>query len=353
MSAVVAAVLIALALAPPALAEPVAAPVCTPDDPGLSELSGLAGDARRWFALSDGGTRLRVSVLDPVDCGLLDVVTNGVDPYDVEDLALAADGALWLADIGDNDRDRRSVALHRLTRDGAATVYRLTYPDGAHDAEALLLGRDGVPYVVTKEVVGEAGVYRPSGPLRAPGPTPLTQVAAVRISGTDTPGGPLGRLGSVLVTGGAVSADGRVVALRTYTDAYLFAAPDGDVAAALRRAPVRIPLPGEPAGEALALLPDGTLLSGSEGGAPIRAVPHAVALVALPPAAPPVGTVITKATPPVAPHRAESPPGTAAAGHADTAAERARWKEVVVACGLVGMLLLIVVRSRGRTGRAG
>ena len=67
------------------------------------------------------------------------------------------------------------------------------------------------------------------------------------------------------MTGGAVSADGRVVALRTYTDAWLFAVPDGGgVADALRATPVQVPLPGEPQGEAVAFAADGTLLSGSE-----------------------------------------------------------------------------------------
>lgn len=82
------------------------------------------------------------------------------------------------------------------------------------------------------------------------------------------------------MTGGATSADGTVVALRTYTDAYLYPAPDGDVAAALRRDPVRIPLPDEKQGEAIAFDPDGTLLSASEGtGQPVRALRNAAALV--------------------------------------------------------------------------
>ena len=70
---------------------------------------------------------------------------------------------------------------------------------------------------------------------------------------------------NVLVTGGAVSADGHVMALRTYTDAYVYSAPDGDVLAALKRTPVRVPLPGEKQGEAIAFQPDGTLVVGFRG----------------------------------------------------------------------------------------
>ncbi|MFD1051940.1 hypothetical protein ACFQ1S_43450, partial [Kibdelosporangium lantanae] len=84
----------------------------------------------------------------------------------------------------------------------------------------------------------------------------------------------------ILITGGAVSADGTVVALRTYTDAYLWSAPNGDIETALKGNPTRIPLPNEPQGEAIAFEPDGTLISGSEGtGQPIRAIPQATTMV--------------------------------------------------------------------------
>ncbi len=97
--------------------------------------------------------------------------------------------------------------------------------------------RDGVPLIVTKEVLVANGVYRPAGGvsvdgLASPGPTALERVGELRIGPTTTPGGPVPVGGSTLVTGGAVSADGTVAALRTYTDVYLFSAPDGDLARA-------------------------------------------------------------------------------------------------------------------------
>lgn len=253
-------------------------PVCTVDDPRLTELSGLAADGTSFYASNDGGTRLTVFVLDR-SCAVRKVITGDIDPYDVEDLAVANDGTLWLGDTGDNSLQRDTVAVHTLRPDGTARLYRLTYPDGRHDAEALLLGPSEVPYIVTKNVLGTAAVYRPTGPLRSPGPTPLTKVAEVTIPSSPTNGGPAGAASSALVTGGAVSRDGSVVALRTYTDAYLYPAPDGNIVAALSRQPVRIPLPREPQGEAVALAPDGSLLSGGEGSdQPIRSVSGAVAM---------------------------------------------------------------------------
>lgn len=254
---------------------------CKVTDKSLNELSGLASDGTNMYAINDGGTKLNVFVLDK-NCKVEKTITNKTDPYDVEDLALAPDGTLWLEDAGDNNKTRETVALHSLTKDGKATLYRMTYPDGAHDTEALLLDKKGVPYLVTKTPLGAAQVFRPEGPLSAPGPTKLVQVGSVDFKTTETPGGPTKvphAIDTILVTGGAVSADGTVIALRTYTDAYLFSAPDGDVEAALKRDPVRVPLPNEPQGEAIAFEPDGTLLSGSEGvGTPIRAIANATAL---------------------------------------------------------------------------
>jgi hypothetical protein len=270
----------AAALAQPVPPEPVE--LCVVQDSRLTELSGLAADAEFRYAVGDGGRRLQVIVLRR-NCTVQRVITAAVDPFDVEDLALDSEGRLWLADIGDNDRQRETVALHVLAQDGVPQLHRLTYPDGPHDAEALLLDRDGTPYIITKETFGGSGVYRPAGPLTAQGPTPLELVTSVHFGRTGTTGGPAGSVGSRLITGGASSADGSVVALRTYTDAYMFRVPDGDLVAALGGEPVRVPLADEPQGEAIAFEPDGTLLSASEragaGSQPIRAVPGAIALV--------------------------------------------------------------------------
>lgn len=281
-----------LALPVSAAAQP-AAPVvqCTVSDPQVAELSGLAADADRWYAVNDGGTDSSVFVLTK-DCAVERVITGDTDPYDVEDLARAADGTFWLADAGDNDSDRETVALISLTPDGDSAVHRLTYPDGAHDSEAVLLDGAGVPYLVTKNPLGVAEVYRPAGPLASPGPTPLQHVASVQITPTDTRGGPVPEIvGSVTVTGGASMADGSVIALRTYTDAYLYAVPDGDVVAALGTEPVRVPLPDEAQGEAIAFDPDGSLVSASElVGQPIRVVTGATDLLTPdPPADAPAG----------------------------------------------------------------
>lgn len=255
---------------------------CTVSDKRLAELSGLVTDGgqRRW-AIADGGSQVRIFELGP-DCAVRKVLSSPVNPYDVEDLARASDGTFWLADTGDNQRSRATVALIAFSGHGQAVVHRLRYPDGPHDAEAVLLGRDGRPLIVTKEPVAPAGVYRPARAFTGGAPVPLERVGEVSLPSSTTRGGPIGGIGARTVTGGATSADGTVAALRTYTDAWLFPAPDGDLVAALGREPVRVPLPGEPQGEAVAFDGAGALLTGTEArdGAPagLRVVPGAVTL---------------------------------------------------------------------------
>lgn len=340
--------------AAPAAADPVSR--CTIRDRSLLELSGLAATpAGEVWAMADSGRQVRLHRLDLATCAVVETRTADVDPLDAEDLAIGPDGTFWVSDTGDNNRRRDTVALIAVPARGDARLHRLTYPDGAHDAEAVLVGRDGVPVIVTKDVLGSAGVYRPAGPLAEPGPTALTRVGSVVLPRSDTTGGPIGGLGSSTVTGGATSTDGRVVALRTYTDAWLFRMPEGtsDVVAALDGMPVRVPLPDEPQGEAIAFLPDGTLLSGSEtrglSRGEIRAVPGATGLV-------PSAAAPTAAAPPDAARSGDGSPGGGPAASPDAVApERPpEWHPAVIGGAVaVGLLLLgaVAMALHGRRRR--
>jgi hypothetical protein len=268
---------------------------CQITEPGLAELSGLVAVGDRLLAMNDGGDQLSVYLLDAA-CQVIDVHTAPIDPYDPEDMAVAADGTVWLADTGDNTATRETVALLALRPDGSTSVYRLAYPDGAHDAEALLLAPDGTPYVVTKEMLGASGVYSPASPLVGGGTVALAKVAAVNLTFTGTAGGPVGQAGQLLVTGGAVAADGRHLALRTYTDAYVWPLAGSDVVGALAAAPLRIPLPESPQGEAISFAADNlNLLVASEGlPSDLTRVPVAAAPAVAAPA--PAGTPVLSFT---------------------------------------------------------
>ncbi|MGY1718905.1 hypothetical protein ACI8AG_07645 [Blastococcus sp. SYSU DS0552] len=269
----------ALAVLVPASAsaeEPAPEVRCAITDPRLAELSGLVVVEEQMLALNDGGDRVEVLGLDAA-CAVVDVQAGAADPFDPEDLGVGSDGSVWIADTGDNGTSRATVALHVLRPDGAAALHRLTYPDGAHDAEALLLAPDGTPYLVTKEVLGSSGVYRPAAALVDGGTVPMERVGTVNVTLTGTPGGPVGRAGQLLITGGAVAGDGGALALRTYTDAYVWPLSGSDVPGALAGEPVRVALPESPQGEAVSFSADNrALVVASEG------LPSAVTVVPLP-----------------------------------------------------------------------
>jgi hypothetical protein len=197
---------------------------------------------------------------------------------------------VWIADTGDNEHTRSSVVLYRVDepavsasgRDVVATtshpdVWRLRYPDGPADAEALAVTPQGVPYLITKTIDGVAAVY--AVPVRPDGDQvrPVQRVATIHFTLTGTPG-PFAPFGELTATGAAVSRDGNVVVVRTYTDAYLWRIGPAGLPAALRSRPTRVPLPSQPQGEGICF-DRGRLMIDSEGA---RTAVYGLAMPALP-----------------------------------------------------------------------
>ncbi len=300
-------------------AQPGGTAVCTVRSPLATELSGLVVTATGYVSINDSRDdprQIRIFYLD-ARCALTKSVHYPTAARDPEDLAEAPDGTLWVADTGDNPtatEHRATVALWHLPVDGSAPViYRLRYPDGPHDAEALFFTPAGTPVIVTKEISGRSGIYEPTGALQPH----TTSGVAMRRVGEFSPtvtgvANPLAKIGEVLVTGAATTPDRRRVALRTYAAAYEWDVPDGDpVAAITNTAPRVTPLPNEPQGEAIAYSPDGTTfltLSDEPGPTTLRRYPVATATT--------VATTAAAAGPPPAPAVPPALPPWAIAGAA-------------------------------------
>jgi len=245
---------------------PAGAKVCTITDERLIELSGLVATDDGYVVVNDSSdvqARERIFFLDST-CDVASTRPySGNGPLDPEDLGLAPNGTtLYIADIGDNDKVRETVALWTMPADGSAApmINRLTYPDGKHDAEALLFNGDGTPIIVTRDA-GKAGLYAPTGPLQ-PGAregVPMKKLGEVKWPKTPTVNQFLpGPLAQLVITGGATAPGGSRVTLRTYSDAFEWDVAGGDVVAALTSGKPRFtPLPGEPRGEAIAYSRDG------------------------------------------------------------------------------------------------
>ncbi|WP_240670518.1 esterase-like activity of phytase family protein [Actinoplanes solisilvae] len=330
----------------------------------MDELSGLVAVDNGYAVVNDGSdfaNRRRIFFLNS-SCRVTRTVPYPSRPRDPEDLGRAGDGSLWIADIGDNGRSRTTVALWKLApRAKSPVLYRLTYPDGAHDAEALLVSRDGSPIIVTKSG-GTAGLYAPARALSRDKATPLRLAGEVTVPLTTT-SNPFSFLGRAVITGAAASPDGRHVALRTYADAFEYDVDDGDVIKALTTSkPRQIPLPDEPQGESITYSADGrSLLTVSEssgqpaGSRPVLLrypLPDRPAATATPSAPPTPSPTVSEA--PAAPNAPNSPAqATKPAAEPTTAAasETTPFNYIAVIVGVVVLLgvalaAILVLRRR-------
>jgi hypothetical protein len=258
-------------------------------DPRVTEASGVArgiASPSVVYVQNDSGDQARFFALDiRTGTTLATYSVPGATNVDWEDLAVARDRrgvpSVWIADIGDNDTARAEVRVYRVDEPQVGVagkaptgpdVWRLRYPGGPVDAEGLTVAPGGAGYIFTKSIFGATEVYAlPARPDAAKVQT-VRRIGEISFRPTGTPGGP-NIVGQVTATGAALSGDGSVLAVRTYTDAYLWRVPDGDVARALRSDPVRIVLPQQPQGEGIAI--DGNrLLVDSEGAdSSVLAVP--------------------------------------------------------------------------------
>jgi hypothetical protein len=232
---------------------------------GASELSGLAisrSQAGVLWTHNDSGDVPRVFAVTSRGRVLAELAVPGAEARDWEDIAVGPGSggrpALYLADIGDNAMERPSVTVYRVREPrvpaaaGGSTAragaLALRYPDGAHDAEALLVSpTSGALFIVTKAYGGRAGVYLAARP-RLGSTTTLRRVGSVSLGSGDA------------VTAGDVSADGGTIALRSYLRALVWPRRRGEsIAAALKRRPcvARADLIDEGQGESLALTRDG------------------------------------------------------------------------------------------------
>jgi hypothetical protein len=142
---------------------------------------------------------------------------------------------IYIADTGDNFRRRPEVAIYiveepsvlpergkRAAKDLRAARIAVRYPDGPHDVEALAVAPDGGVFLITKGQRGRIKLFRvPIGTARD------TSVTASEEGLFDiVPQRAFGRF----VTGAAISPSGRRLVLRTYTEIGLYRrTPDGIV----------------------------------------------------------------------------------------------------------------------------
>lgn len=237
----------------------------------LPELSGLAASARHpgiFWAHNDSGNAFEVFAIEPSGQVRARVKLTGASPKDVEDIAVGPCGpgdsrpCLWLGDIGDNFERRDQVRLFRLPEpeqlaDASLSVEALpfTYPDGPHDAEALVVDRTGRPAVLTK-VRGSLGQL-----FALDGLKPGTVGKATLLGVLKAPQGLDER-----TTAADLHPSGERLLIRTYTRAWEVRRPGAQRLEDLVQGTVaRVPDASQAQSEAIAYFPEGRgYLMGSE-----------------------------------------------------------------------------------------
>jgi hypothetical protein len=230
----------------------------------IKKVTGMVATDKGIFVVEGNDTdQVTFNLLD-ANCKAELNIFSGANPRDPQDLAMASDGSVVVADIGDTDGgapSRERIAIETALPDGnTAKTFRFQYPGGAaFDAKAMVLDKGDVPIVFANEG-GTTNIYKPSKALEAEITENLPQLAKIGTftpANTNTPN-PKGAAGNAQVTGAAKSPDGKHVVVRTLSDAYEYEVADGDVAKALTTTPVVTPLPNEPQGEAITYSADGT-----------------------------------------------------------------------------------------------
>ncbi|HTG44750.1 MAG TPA: hypothetical protein VK633_09485 [Verrucomicrobiae bacterium] len=247
------------------------------DSEDITEASGLAASWRNpgVFWTHNDGSGEKIFALS-ADGRLLATFKLGKSVDDVEDIAVgpgpdAQLSYLYVGDVGSNTGNRDEVKVLRTAEPqvasepstdtvdfGKVESFRLEYPEGKFDAEAILvdpIARD--LYVVTKETSGAHLFLAHLDDLQAGETITLEAVAELEFS---------------KVAGGAISRDGQLIALRREDAAYLWTrSPGQTIVEALSSTASALPIvgpPDEPNGEAITFLLDSsgyiTLSEGEE-----------------------------------------------------------------------------------------
>lgn len=217
------------------------------EDPAIVESSGLVAQQDLFLTTNDSGDSGRVFAVDPATGRTVGVTSWAAEPVDVEALAPAGPGEVWVGDIGDNPGSRSSVQVARVPvgpgqRDVRPATYELRYPGGARDAETLLAHPvTGRLYVASKSVFGGT-LYAAPAELDRDRAHELTPLGAVLPIATD----------------GAFFPDGKHVVLRDYARAVVYTFPELEAVG-------EVDLPDQQQGEGIAVDDAGVVFVSSEG----------------------------------------------------------------------------------------
>ncbi len=245
------------------------------DNTALSEVSGLVASRKNPGALwvhNDSGGEAAVYLISHEGKTLATYTLANVKSRDWEDMAVMPgpdpdQTYLYVGDIGDNEAQYATKRIYRFAEpqlsetalndtlplvDTIRTVETLefAYPDGARDAETLLVDPlDQAVYVISKRE-SFVNIYQTA----FSGQTAVDTVEKVG----QLPHEQVGILEQLV--GGDISPDGQEILLKSYVQMFYWQRPDDttSLVALLQTEPTVLPYQPEPQGEAVGFATDGS-----------------------------------------------------------------------------------------------
>lgn len=235
-------------------------------NPGLFFLHNDSGDGAYLYAVNRAGKTAGVFLVRSASASDWEDMAWGPGPN-------GKGSFLYIGDIGDNSRNRSDCAVYRvaepkvgktvgtrrapLLTDDPTIRRAFVYPDGAHNAETLLVHpKTGIIYLITKEESGVSAIYKfPPETENWWEKNTLIKVGTITFAGE-------AHLFPNLATGGSIAPDGRRVVVRTYYGAYEWRLPatTTDFDTIWKSAPTFIPTPMMLQSEAICYSLDGKAL---------------------------------------------------------------------------------------------
>lgn len=226
-------------------------PTVAPVDPELTEASGIA-DSKTYpgylWVHEDSGTPSELQLLSHSGSVLKSVVLEGIINRDWEDMTLAGND-LYIADIGDNNQVYPTYSIYKFTEpvpeaDIVSDIETISfqYPDGSHDAEAILVDPQTKDIFIITKKDNPSRVYKVSFPFNNNELNTATLVGTIPFSG---------------VVSTALSPDGKELIVKTYTSIRYYEREAGEtIGEALQNTYTEIPYEIEPQGEAITFAKD-------------------------------------------------------------------------------------------------
>lgn len=242
------------------------------DAPAIIEVSGLAASRVNPGVLYTHGEEFANFVaMNESNATVVGNYLAGVVPWDWEDIATGpcpAGHCIFMSDTGRYSGHPpptpTTFAVYRMKEpdlsagETSGTIagdrFPFSYPDGAKDAEALMVHpTTGVIYVVTKNgSTGISKVYKFPTPL----PAPNTMSTLVHVADLQLPLGPDANFRSV--TAGAIHPCSNRFLLRTYRAVYEYRATGATFESAFLASPIALTDPVEGQGESIEYEADGS-----------------------------------------------------------------------------------------------